>query len=76
MKINTCARNVSTNLEETGWDVAITLQLWDTAEAANRKNVQCSYKEENARKHYGRRNYDRAYMRQMQKTNRKDLVHD
>mgnify|MGYP006903038689 CR=1 FL=1 len=34
------------------------------------------YKEENARKHYGRRNYDRAHMRQMQKTNRKDLVHD
>lgn len=54
-----------------GWQ-----QSEEKGEAVDRKNVQCSYKEENARKHYGRRNYDRAHMRQMQKTNRKDLVHD
>lgn len=75
-KIDTCARNVSTDQEEPGWDVAIILQLQDTVEAASRKNAQYLQRGENARKHYGRRNYDRAHMRQMQKTDRKDLVHN
>ena len=75
-KIDTCARNVSTDQEEQGWDVAIILQLQDTVEAASRKNAQYLQRGENARKHYGRRNYDRAHMRQMQKTDRKDLVHN
>jgi hypothetical protein len=52
------------------------LQLQDTVEAASRKNAQYLQRGENARKHYGRRNYDRAHMRQMQKTDRKDLVHN
>lgn len=76
MKIDTCARNAYTDPEELDWDVVTILQLQDIAEAVSRKNAQYSYREENIRKHYGRRNYDRAHMRQMQKTNRKDLVHD
>ena len=62
MKIDTCVRNASTDPEEPDWDVVTISQLQDIAEAVSRKNVQYSYREENVRKHCGRRNYDRAHM--------------
>lgn len=40
MKIDTCARNASTDPEELDWDAATTLQLQDTVEATSQKNAQ------------------------------------
>lgn len=40
MKIDTCARNASTDPEVLDWDAATTLQLQDTVEAASQKNAQ------------------------------------
>lgn len=62
MKIDTCVRNASTDLEELDWDAVTISQLQDIAEVVSQKNVQYSYREENVRKHYGRRSYDRAHM--------------